>query len=1177
VKLDVGDWADSDEIRHIFMADPLPPEVFEFKQKFEDVFSSHIDLRSLKRWRRRVLSEVHEQPTLQKWAQCGYELFYGKVVSLRPSDGPKRLQRLLESALKSQVDPLNIEASVSIDRQRLTLKCGGSHVLFSASPGRGYTEEWTSLVKSFSSLPQSALRSLYLCARALETGEESPVLVGPPCFKSTIATLLLSLCSPKDNNVVTIWVSSHITVSDFLGKLLPLPHSAILKHVAKLLPSDHKLTTAVKLWCQEKTVPELWTEAHREGFLADVGLGPEEKIGNCREVEREDDWSDEFSFGGSSDEEEPISVREAIPTPVTTEEFLRGQIRSFIYHRALECIASELRKELKHRKIPSTTGTCDLLQDCLALASKLPHHSSKKTAVLYALELIHRCNEEDHRCGSLFVHMDGPLSDAARRGALCLIEDIETAPASVLESINGLFENDRALPGISVSPEFRCVAICNDLAALSAAMHSRLTIVPAQGYGEDDKVELTVPLPDSEARNLWAQVVKALDKNRDFLPIRLLFDMRDHILNQRECSGFIERLAKALQLLVFQMAGISEVQKTGIINHLPVDLQTQVKVDLEQFAGVVAAQFSIRTVDIVAEADTEKGESRLSCCQKGVHLKFGTLLVDSSATKQIKLYVYNRSDKVLNCWIDKIPDGIGFTASPTNWELRSNSSIDMTITCNPKDCAKFEHKLKKIIIYVKAAEIDARLHIPIFVEVELVRPKMSVSPGFEVDFGKFCLVRPDYQTPACLRLACSPEKNLTTELSQTLVARNDCAVDLLVSTELVQKGNFFSMDPSTKVTVAPNCFLRLPITLAKQSPRGKHEATVKVEFGSDSFEVKLIATVLAAELVCEDQIDFGLFIPNTDTTRFLPLKNFGDWPARVQLRANATSYSTKINPQPTSFVVLPQTEVVLPLTISVGQSLNSTCTINADAPQRPREPRLVGKTAKIQFLSKSRSQTIKVEFSKPDEIRPFEVNMCCSDPVSDLNAYCNAYDGFSVLDMDRQQTKSQTSFTFKMQATVTPRVVGKLFLDRGQIRIASSLSPCEPLIIDCEISTKQPLLSFNWKDFILLTKPEQKTYTYDLRNTGNEILEVAKIKINDECHKSLSISPNTSKSITFDITDDRITIEWETNEWSYDEATSAVVPRKMYSKASSLFRLAPFDGTLKVEYPNMFTPSTRSK
>lgn len=193
--------------------------------------------------------------------------------------------------------------------------------------------------------------------------------------------------------------------------------------------------------------------------------------------------------------------------------------------------------------------------------------------ILYAYELIKRCYEEGYKNGSIFIKLDGALSDSVRRGKPCIIEDIELAPASVLESINGLFENDRVLPGIIVPDEFRCITICTDVNALSSAMHSRLTIFPVRGYTLEDKVKLTMPV-DLKANSkdislLWEQTIKALEKSLDSVPLRLLIDLRNHVSKQSPALSFIERFAYSIQLFVFQMAGITPIQINNILTHLP--------------------------------------------------------------------------------------------------------------------------------------------------------------------------------------------------------------------------------------------------------------------------------------------------------------------------------------------------------------------------------------------------------------------------------------------------------------------------------------------------------------------------------------------------------------------------------------------------------------------------------
>lgn len=575
VRLDVGDWAKTSEIENIFLSDPLPKELFIFKNRFDEEFSCQIDLRLLKRWRHRVqLATNSDSANLQTWAQHGYELLLGQVTSVSPVEGPVRLRLLLETCLKAKLSPLHISAFV--EKGKFVLRRSDSEIVFQANPVRALSLEWKSLMKTCLLLPQNALQTLFLCARALETGEETPVIVGPPSFKSTVASALLSLYGTS--NVSTIWISPRTTVSDFLGKLLPVPHSAVMKQVVHLLPEDVELNSAVKLWCVDKSEEELLRLIRSEKLNISFSAGDTTDAKD----EDSDSWGEQYSFGDSDEGSPEPDELPPTETVVPLGE-LRERLFNFICDKALAIIASCLDEKLSRLGIVhSPRKGIAYLSICEELASKIPHHSTKHDAALHALELVQRCKEEGFNCGSLFVKMDGALSDAARRGAFCILEDIESAPASVLESINGLFENDRMLPGVEVPPTFRCVATCSDLTALSAAMHSRLTIVQAhQGYSEADKVALTLPsfrdFKEEDVESMWIQVVKTLDKNMDFVPIRLLFDLRDHIMKQSKDTPFVQRLAKALQLLILQMAGVSEIQKVGIVSQLPTSIQSHVR------------------------------------------------------------------------------------------------------------------------------------------------------------------------------------------------------------------------------------------------------------------------------------------------------------------------------------------------------------------------------------------------------------------------------------------------------------------------------------------------------------------------------------------------------------------------------------------------------------------------
>lgn len=245
VKFDVGTWAKTKELQFIFQDGSVPNFIFDFKHEFDEEFPScQLDIRSLKRWKSRVCS-TNSAATNQKWAQCGYEVLYGQVASVSQTEGPKKLKLLLEKYLGAVIDEIIVRVIAQDNNKRLVLQCSDTTKIILQCKSK--TPTWTEAVQELMDLPQNALQCLYLCLRSLETGHETPVIVGESCFKSTVASLIFRLAQ---SDVTNIWVSLSTSVSNFLGKLVPVPLNEILKHVFSLLPEESEINTAVDLWCR---------------------------------------------------------------------------------------------------------------------------------------------------------------------------------------------------------------------------------------------------------------------------------------------------------------------------------------------------------------------------------------------------------------------------------------------------------------------------------------------------------------------------------------------------------------------------------------------------------------------------------------------------------------------------------------------------------------------------------------------------------------------------------------------------------------------------------------------------------------------------------------------------------------------------------------------------------------
>lgn len=586
---------------------------------------------------------------------------------------------------------------------------------------------------------------------------------------------------------------------------------------------------------------------------------------------------------------------------------------------------------------------------------------------------------------------------------------------------------------------------------------------------------------------------------------------------------------------------------------------------LDKWALENAGEFSIRTLDVRVE-ESNDGTPILSCRQKGTKLNFCSLMANSPP-KTIKLYVYNRTNRILTCWIDGLPEKSYVKASPKNWEIPANSSHDVTIAVDTFLARKRNRLYKKFAIGVTSADL-AKISVPIVVEAEIVFPLLSIKPGKLVDFGSFCSLRESEKAPE-LHLTSTPDKDMLPEhLQRELVLQNDCKLELSLDIHVEQSGNYFSVS-TVKAVLPPESSSSLFVSLNKGTPKGSWEGRIVITVHKESFEVQVRATVKAAALQIDSFVDLGSLPSGRPATKRLSILNCGDWPARVNLKPITHTnwqYSCELATYPAGTYVIPgQSTKCIPLRVTTSRGFSEPLIFKSDAVMPSVTIKCSTDSIRIQANDRERRQ---FNFANPEETP--EAHFCgfVYQNSPDIKLISTCYDGFRA-----EYTGPLKSFSYRITCQATSMLVGRLELS-GLFRVESSVS-CEPLYIPFRINTTQPVMTFpDWKPILLETYPGQETHKVTIYNSGNSDLHLC-LSVNESARNEHKIKANSSKQLDIPLLDrDELSLAFETNEWSWDETTGKIITSKKSTYSVPVLRITHNPENDRVAFPFLFTTNT---